>query len=101
VLLVMGQAQGALAHFERAIKLRPGYASALEHRANALERLDRFAFGDPLYNLMMTARDEGRLADAASFACRLLTINPGDPDAQRVVAERRRVSASSWRRQKR
>lgn len=45
------------------------------------------AFGDPLYNLMMTARDEGRLTDAADFARRLLAINPGDPDARRVVVE--------------
>jgi tetratricopeptide (TPR) repeat protein len=136
VLLAMGQATGALTHFERAIELRPGYTSALEHRANALEQLHRFdeaadayrealrvrpdsptswnslgvcllqlgdqeeakacfekaaaldpAFGDPLYNLMMSARDEGHLADAASFARRLLAINPGDSDAQRVVAE--------------
>ena len=66
VLLAMGQAQGALAHFERAIKLRPGYASALEHRANALERLGRFGEAADRYRDALRERPDSRLHGTAS-----------------------------------
>jgi len=38
----MGEVGSALTRFERAIELRPGYASILEHHANTLKRLRRF-----------------------------------------------------------